>query len=67
MQLISKYNEWIRFLLCVIDTLSKYAWVFPLRDKEDITITNAYQTRYGQIKLMNFAIDQWNCGYKTMK
>ena len=27
MQLISKFNKGIRFLLCVIDILSKYAWV----------------------------------------
>ena len=33
MQLLSKYNEGIRFLLCVIDIFSKYAWVVPLKDK----------------------------------
>ena len=40
MQLISKFNKGIRFLLCVIDIFSKYAWVFPLKDKKDLTITN---------------------------
>ena len=34
MQLLSKYNKVIRFLLCVIDIFSKYAWVIPLRDKK---------------------------------
>ena len=34
MQLISKFNEGFRFLLCVIDIFSKYAWVVPLKDKE---------------------------------
>ena len=29
MQLISKFNKGFRFLLCVIDTFSKYAWVVP--------------------------------------
>ena len=43
MQLISKFNKGIRFLLCVIDISSKYAWVIPLKDKKDITITNAFQ------------------------
>ena len=33
MQLLSKYNKGIRFLLCVIDIFSKYAWVAPLKDK----------------------------------
>ena len=43
MQLISKYNKGIRFLLCVIDNFSKYAWVIPLKDKKGITIVNAFQ------------------------
>ena len=42
-QLISKFNKGIRFLLCVIDIFSKYAWVVPLRDKKGIAITNAFQ------------------------
>ena len=33
MQLISKYNKRIGYLLCVIDLFSKYAWVVPLKDK----------------------------------
>ena len=43
MQLISKFNKGIRFLLCVTDIFNKYAWVIPLKDKSGITITNAYQ------------------------
>ena len=43
MQLISKFNKGFRFLLCVIDIYSKYAWVIPLKDKKGITITNAFQ------------------------
>ena len=42
MQLISKFNKEFRFLLCVIDIYSKYAWVIPLKDKKRITITNAF-------------------------
>ena len=42
-QLISKFSKWIRFLLCVTDIFSKYAWVIPLKDKKDITIINAFQ------------------------
>ena len=43
MQLISKFKKGIRFLLCVTDIYSKYAWVVPLKDKKVITITNAFQ------------------------
>ena len=42
-QLISKFNKGFRFLLCVIDIFSKYAWVIPLKDKKGIIITNAFQ------------------------
>ena len=28
MQLISKFNKGLRFLLCVIDIFSKYVWLF---------------------------------------
>ena len=31
MQLTSKFNKGFRFLLCVIDIYSKYAWVVPLK------------------------------------
>ena len=43
MQLISKYNKGIRYLLCVIDLFSKYAWVVPLKDKKGVSIVNAFQ------------------------
>ena len=38
MQLISKFNKGFRFLLCVIDILSKYYWAVPLKDKKGVTI-----------------------------
>ena len=44
MQLLSKYNKGIRFLLCVIDIFSKYAWVVPLKDKKGISIVKAFQS-----------------------
>ena len=43
MQLISKFNRGTRFLLCVNDVFSKYAWVVPLKHKKGITIVNAFQ------------------------
>ena len=43
MQLLSKFNKGFRFLLCVIDIFSKYAWVIPLKDKKSISIANAFQ------------------------
>ena len=43
MQLISKFNEVLRFLLCVIDIFSQYAWVVPLKDKNSVSIVDAFQ------------------------
>ena len=43
MQLLSKFNKEFRFLLCVIDIFSKYAWVIPLKDKKGISIVNVFQ------------------------
>ena len=44
MQLLSKYNKGIRFLLCVIDIFSQYAWVVPLKDRKGISIVKAFQS-----------------------
>ena len=43
MQLISKFNEVFRFLFCVIDIFSQYAWVVLLKDKNSVSIVDAFQ------------------------
>ena len=42
MQLISKFNKGTRFLLCVINIFSEYAWVVLLKYKKCITIVNTF-------------------------
>ena len=44
MQLLSKFNKGIKYLLCVIDLFSKYGFVVPLKDKRGISIFNAFQS-----------------------
>ena len=44
MQLLSRYNKGIRFLLCVIDIFSKYAWVVSLKDKKGVSTVTAFQS-----------------------
>ena len=40
--LSSKYKN-VKYLLCVIDIYTKYAWVRPLKDKKkDKTVLNAF-------------------------
>ena len=48
MQLISKCNKGFRFLLCVINIFSKYAWVVPLKDKKCVSIVDAFQKKTRQ-------------------
>ena len=43
MQLVSKFSEGFRLLLCVIDIFIKYAWIIPLKDKEGVTLTSPFQ------------------------
>ena len=42
MQSLSRKNKGIKYLLCVIDLFSKYAFVVPLKDKKGISIVNAF-------------------------
>ena len=67
MQLISKYNKGIRYLLCVIDLFSKYAFVVPLKDKKGTTIANAFQSILGSSKrkLNKIWVDQGSEFYNT--
>ena len=44
MQLISKYNKGIRYLLCAIDLFSKHAFVVPLKDIKGVSIVNSFQS-----------------------
>ena len=63
MQLISKHNKGIRYLLSAIDFFSKYAFVVLMKDKKRTTIVNAFQsildnskksqTKYGLIKVVS--------------
>ena len=43
MQSLSRYNKGFKYLLCVIDLFSKYAWVVPIKDKKGTSIVNAFQ------------------------
>ena len=42
MQSLRRKNKGIKYLLCVIDLYSKYAFVIPLKDKKRISIVNAF-------------------------
>ena len=50
MQWMNKFNKLFRFLLFVIDIYIKYTWVIPLKGKEAITSTNAFQNTLNESK-----------------
>ena len=43
MQLISKYNKGIRYLSCVIDLFSRYAWIIPLKNRKTESIVEGFK------------------------
>ena len=42
MQSLSRKNKGTKYLLCVKDLYSKYAFVIPLKDQKGISIVNAF-------------------------
>ena len=40
---MSKFNKRFKYLSCVIDLFSKYAWVIPSKDKKRTSIVNAFK------------------------
>ena len=67
MQLISKFNKGFRFLLCVIDISSKYAWVVPLKDEKGVSIVAAFQSilKQSDRKPNNIWVDKGSEFYNT--
>ena len=39
---LSSKNKNVKYLLCVIDVFTTYAWVKPLKDKNGKTVLNAF-------------------------
>ena len=69
MQLIRKFKKTIRFLLCDIDIFSKYVWLISLKDKKDITTTNAFQKVFKEsdLKQRKLWVDKDSEFYKRSK
>ena len=42
MESLSSKNKNVKYLFCVIDVFSKYAWVKPFKDKKIKTVLNAF-------------------------
>ena len=57
MQLISKYNEGIRYILCVIYLFSRYAWVIPLKNKKGESTVEGFEKIFNDSGNENIAIE----------
>ena len=44
MKNLSRYNKGIKYLLTVVDVLSKYAWVVPMKNKTDAEQKRAFES-----------------------
>ena len=42
MESLSSMNKNVKYLLCVIDVFTKYAWVKPIKDKKGKTVLNTF-------------------------
>ena len=58
MQSLSKYNKGVKYLLCAIDLVSKYAWVIPIKDKKGTSIVNAFKKIISKCKPNKIWIDR---------
>ena len=59
-QSLSKNNKGIKYLLCVIDLFTKYAFIVPLKDKKGNSIVNAFNKiiKQSNRKPNNIWVDQ---------
>ena len=39
---LSSFNSGLKYLLCVIDVFTKYAWVKPLKDKKSKIVLHGF-------------------------
>lgn len=44
MQVFSKFNRGVKYVLAVIDVFSEYGWVFPLRDRTGKSVADVLKT-----------------------
>ena len=61
----AKLNDNVKYLLSIIDVLSKYVWVVPLRDKTGKSIIEAFQPILEKIKPKLLQVDKGTEFYNT--
>ena len=41
-----KQNSGFKYIYCIIDVFTKFAWIIPLKDKQATTVLNAFKKSY---------------------
>ena len=50
MQTLSKWNKGYKYLLMVLDLLSKYGWIVPLKTKTGLEVSKAFESIFKKAK-----------------
>ncbi|GFU97752.1 putative uncharacterized transposon-derived protein F54H12.3 [Trichonephila clavipes] len=58
MQKLSRYNKGYRYILTIIDVMSRYLRAFPIKDKKASTIKQVLQKVFKKVKPKNFQTDK---------
>ena len=58
MQAFSKLNRGVKYLLAVIDVLSKYGWLIHLKDKTGKSVASALKTIFKERKPEKMWVDK---------
>ena len=58
MQVFSKFNRGVKYLLAVIDIFSKYGWLIPLKDKTGKSVASALKTIFKERKPEKMWVDK---------
>ena len=58
MQAFFKFNRGVKYLLAVIDVLTKYGWLIPLKDKTGKSIASALETIFTERKPEKMWVDK---------
>lgn len=58
LQSLSKHNDQARYLLCILDVFSRYAWVVPLKDKKGSTLVKAFDRVFQERQPLSLQTDK---------
>ncbi|GFQ65037.1 putative uncharacterized transposon-derived protein F54H12.3 [Trichonephila clavata] len=66
MQKLSRYNKGYRYILTIIDVMSRYLRAFPIKDKKASTIKQVLQKVFRKVKPKNLQTDKGTESYNKI-